>query len=127
MHWYLGTLGSLHGDETLVGWVSEKVGFQVGMEPGWPEVPDEDGTEVGMGSGWRLRVGKRIWGWDQGEDESKGDGWDWERGWGEEIWAPGGRGWALVCCHWAGASLDSPRRAGLRKGDLKSPPPLMAW
>lgn len=47
VHWYLGTLGSLHGDETLVGWVSEKVGFQVGMGPGWPEVPDEDGTEVG--------------------------------------------------------------------------------
>lgn len=64
VHRYLGTLGSLHGDETLVGWVSDKVGFQLGM-------------------------GSR-WGWDLGEDETKGDGWQWEQG--EEIWAPGGDG-----------------------------------
>lgn len=44
----LATLGSLHGDETLVGWVSDKVEFQVGMGPEWTEVPDEDRTKVGM-------------------------------------------------------------------------------
>lgn len=43
-----------------------------------------------------MRMGPK-WGWDQCEDETKGDGWEWERGWGEEIWALGGDGtWVEV-------------------------------
>lgn len=58
---------------------------------------------------------------------------------GLEIWVPGGDGtWVEVvggvvdpggdgpwlATTGAGASLDSPRRAGIRKGNLLSPPPV---
>lgn len=50
-------------------------------------------------------------------------------GWGRDLGGgvvdPGGDGPWLATTG-AEASLDSPRRAGIRKGDLLSPPPLMA-
>lgn len=94
-----------------MGWVSDKVGFQVEMGPGWPEVPGGDGIWA------EIRLGKGIWA--PGGDGTRvrvrlrETGWEWEQG--EEIWALGGdqtwvevirggggpkRGWALVGCNW---------------------------